>query len=67
MHWRSFQSTELKLHRFVSDSPRQVVETLDRLTIQLYDDSIGYDDSTVCMTMTYADSIVPPEGPGMKG
>ena len=43
------------------------METRERLTIRLYDDSIGYDDSTVCMTMTYADSTVPPEGPGIKG
>ena len=38
------------------------METLERLTIRLYDDSIGYDDSTVCMTMTCDDSTVPQRG-----
>ena len=28
MHSHSFQDTELKLHRYVSDSPGQVVEGL---------------------------------------
>ena len=28
MHSHSFQDTELKLHRYVNDSPRQVVEGL---------------------------------------
>ena len=40
---------------------------LERLKIRLYDDSVGHDDSTVCMTMTYDDSTVPPEWPGIKG
>ena len=67
MHSHSFQDKKFNLHRNVNDSSGQVVETLERLTIRLYDDSVGYDDSTVCMTMTYGDSTVPPEGPGIKG
>ena len=37
VHSHSFQNTELKLHRYVSDSPGQVVERL----------TMTYDDSTV--------------------